>query len=272
MSRNRPVIESAAVLRHAKAAEGIWELELEAPGIAESAQPGQFVNVTPPAAGWAMLRRPFSIAGRAGSRICLLIKGVGKATRAMGGLAPGDRLEVFGPLGSGFRILTGKKASILVAGGYGMAGVAMLAERLSAGQEGGETTLIYGACNAAGLLWKERLEGIKGLTVRYATEDGSAGFKGTAVGLLRALLKEPSLRETAVYACGPMAMLKALWLETRLDSIQVAVEARMACGIGICQGCAVPLAGRSGHEKYARACKEGPVFEAREIDWESWRI
>lgn len=272
MTPNRPAIDRAVVIRNAEAAEGIFELELEAPGVAESAQAGQFVNVTPPAAGWAMLRRPFSIAGRAGSRICLLIKEVGVGTQAMRKLAPGDEVEVLGPLGNGFRVLTDRKTSILVAGGYGMAGVAMLAERLSSGREGGKATLIYGARDDAGLLWKDRLEKVPGLEVRYATEDGSAGFEGTAVGLLRRTIKDLPGDKPAVYACGPMAMLKALWLETRLNSLQVAVEARMACGIGICQGCAVPLAGRSGHDKYARACKEGPVFEASEIDWESWRI
>lgn len=268
----RPAIEAVEVVRNDEAAQGVYELELEAPGVARSAQPGQFVNLTPPAEGWALLRRPFSIAARSGSRIVLLIKIVGKATQAMRRLIPGDKIEALGPLGNGFKIPNEKGESYLLAGGYGLAGVSMLAERLAAGRNGGEVTIVYGARSAAELIWKKRLEGIKGLSVEYATEDGSEGFKGTAVGRFKELIKNSPGRGRAIYACGPMGMLKALWLETRSDSMQVAVEARMACGIGICQGCAVPMAGRKGHDKYTRACKEGPVYEASRIDWESWRI
>lgn len=271
MSVGGPAIENAKVIRNSTAAEGVCELELEAPGTAVAAQPGQFVNLTPPAESLALLRRPFSIAGRSGSRIVLLIKDVGKATRALRGLQPGRQIEILGPLGNGFKIPNERGETYLVAGGYGLAGLSMLAERLAAARNGGSLTMICGARSAPELIWKDKLKGIRGLDVEYATEDGSEGFRGTAVERLMDLIKRSSGRRT-IYACGPIGMLKALWLETRSEALQVAVEARMACGIGICQGCAVPMAGRKGYEKYSRACKEGPVYEAARIDWESWRI
>lgn len=112
---------------------------------------------------------------------------------------------------------------------------------------------------------------------RIATDDGSAGFHGTVVDSLvselDAALKNPGAYPAAdgpmIFACGPGPMLAAIAgvAETRGVPTQVSVEQWMACGVGACQGCAVPL--RSGG--YARVCSDGPVFDSRLIDWGAWR-
>jgi len=156
----------------------------------------------------------------------------------------GDRVSCLGPLGRGFELSGG--TAVLVSGGLGVAPMPLAARDARAA--GMTVTWVHGARTAAELCAEA-----DGDEVVWATDEGSQGVHGTAVGA--------APDGDAVLACGPNRMLAAV--AARWPSAQVAVETYMACGTGVCLGCAVPLK-RGG---YDRACTEGPVYLARDIDW-----
>jgi dihydroorotate dehydrogenase electron transfer subunit len=225
-------------------ARGMFVLTLRAPEIAATVRAGQFVNV-----GWArgpFLRRPFSVYRAAGDHIEIVLKAVGSGTQQMLAMRRGDRVSCLGPLGHGFDISDGAKSVVLISGGLGVAPMP-LAARDAAGA-GLRVTWVHGARTAAELCAES-----SGDEVMWATDDGSAGARGTAV----AAAPDADL----VLACGPNRMLAAVG--ERWPDAQVALETYMGCGTGVCLGCAVPLR-RGGFD---RACKEGPVYRASDVDW-----
>lgn len=216
-------------------------------------RPGQFFMFGLDSRKDPLLRRPFCYFREKGGNIDILYRVVGKVTGIMKGLRAGDYAEILGPLGNFYPLEAADgKHVIVIAGGVGIASVYPLLQALP-----GRTHLFYGGRTKSDLLLVNELQRLsKGLTL--ATEDGSAGFKGTAVGAARDFLKGKEKREFILYACGPNGMLKAA---SELGfSGYIASEEKMACGIGVCLGCAVKTAGG-----YKRACKDGPVFEAGEI-------
>ena len=220
----------------------MFVLGLDAPEIANSVRAGQFVNL-----GWAggpLLRRPFSVYRADGDHIEVVLKAVGAGTAQLLGMELGDRVSCLGPLGRGFE-LAGRSA-VLVSGGLGVAPMPLAAR--DARTSGMEVTWVHGARTAAELCAEA-----EGDTLIWATDDGSQGFHGTAVAA--------APDGDVVVACGPNRMLAAV--AERWPHAQVAVETYMGCGTGVCLGCAVPLR-RGG---YDRACKEGPVYHAADIDW-----
>ena len=220
----------------------MFVLGLEAPEIASSVRAGQFVNL-----GWAggpLLRRPFSVYRADGDHIEVVLKAVGAGTAQLLGMELGDRVSCLGPLGRGFE-LAGRSA-VLVSGGLGVAPMPLVVR--DARTSGMEVTWVHGARTAAELCAEA-----EGDTLIWATDDGSQGFHGTAVAA--------APDGDVVVACGPNRMLAAV--AERWPHAQVAVETYMGCGTGVCLGCAVPLR-RGG---YDRACKEGPVYHAVDIDW-----
>lgn len=244
------------------------ELTVRAPAVARRAVPGQFVHVRLAAGDDPLLRRPFSISGLDGDRLTLLFKKVGSLTRRMAELAPGAELDVLGPLGHGYDLGEPPVERVfLIGGGYGVAPLLVLARELHRRSLAGEIHLLVGAREARHLLWRDRLaaEGTW-LKAAFATDDGSAGFKGTALDLLADRMKG-SAGTTRLYACGPMRMLAAL--ATRWPDVptQVAVENQMGCGVGVCLGCVLPVNGAAGVGRYERICCDGPVFDGRHIDW-----
>ena len=223
-------------------ARGMFVLGMHAPGIAASVRAGQFVNL-----GWSpgpLLRRPFSVYRAAGEQIEVVLKAVGAGTAQLLAMEPGDRVSCLGPLGRGFEI-TGSRA-MLISGGLGVAPMPLAAR--DARSAGAKVTWVHGARTA-----DELCAEADGDDVIWATDDGSRGFHGTAV----AAAPDAGL----VLACGPNRMLAAV--AERWPEAQVAVETYMGCGTGVCLGCAVPLR-RGG---YYRACTEGPVYRAEDIDW-----
>jgi len=159
-------------------------------------------------------------------------------------MAPGDVVSILGPLGHGFE-LSGRSA-VLVSGGLGVAPMPLAGRQARAA--GLEVTWVHGARTAAELCAEAQ-----GDRVLWATDDGSRGFRGTAVAA--------APDADTVLACGPNRMLAAV--AERWPNAQVAVETYMGCGTGVCLGCAVPL--RSGG--FDRACTEGPVYRAADVDW-----
>jgi len=159
----------------------------------------------------------------------------------------GDRISCLGPLGRGFDLTTGARSVVLISGGLGVAPMPLAARDAKAA--GLQVTWVHGARTAAELCAESDAE-----RVVWATDDGSQGTAGTAVAA--------APEADVVLACGPNRMLAAV--AERWPDAQVAVETYMGCGTGVCLGCAVPLR-RGG---YDRACTEGPVYRAADIDWE----
>jgi len=235
-----------------------------------------------------ILRRPFSfcdveVTSQADVRIEILYCVLGPATLRMTTLVEGDRLSIIGPLGHGFSVPDGKKLALLVAGGMGAPPLMHLIGFLHANFPRMRVVAFAGAKSVADLPFsvqssdKNGIEATEfagfGAESHIATDDGSAGFRGFVTDCLRQWLKKdgPDAGETIIYSCGPEQMLAEtarLADEHNIDC-QVSMERMMACGIGVCQSCAVEtkVQGR-GETVYKLCCKDGPVFDAKEVVFE----
>jgi dihydroorotate dehydrogenase electron transfer subunit len=258
-------VEQARIASQTEVSGGYRVLVLESPHIASTVHPGQFVHLRVPGLDAAVLRRPFSIFRAEGGCLSILYKCVGKGTSAMALLAAGHDVNLLGPLGTGFPADGKGTIPVLVAGGYGVAPLYFLGTRLA--KEG--VVFIGGAC-AEDVLCVEDFESL-GWDVRTATEDGSLGSKGLVTDALDGWLKD--LDGVAVpdfHACGPDGMLKAVGDRAMAGgwNAWLSLDKRMGCGVGACLACVQRVRNGSGKEKLARVCRDGPVFEAREIVWE----
>jgi dihydroorotate dehydrogenase electron transfer subunit len=246
MSGGQVFLLDGAVTGRRQVAHGMFVLTIAAPEIAASVRAGQFVNL-----GWSpgpLLRRPFSVYRTAGDRIEIVLKAVGEGTAQLLAMTAGDRVSCLGPLGHGFDLSSGPTSVVMISGGLGVAPMPLAAKEATA--LGMRVTWVHGARSR-----DELCSETEGHQVIWATDDGSKGIAGTAV----AAAPDGDL----VLACGPNRMLAAV--ADRWPNAKVAVETYMGCGTGVCLGCAVPLI-RGG---YDRACKEGPVYRAADIDWSS---
>jgi len=210
-----------------------------------------------------LLRRPFGIYRTIkGKGVELLYRVVGKGTEILSQKRPGERLGILGPLGNGFTLPEKGRRAVMLTGGMGIVPLYMLAEGLEAG------TLIFGARSRRETFLLKDFRKF-GLKIKTATEDGSIGRKGLATDLL----EEELTPETIVYACGPMGMLKAAASIAKRSGAKcmVSLERSMACGIGVCLGCAVKARPRKDEKEnrlYKMVCSDGPVFDSEEIDWD----
>lgn len=221
-------------------------------------QPGQFLTVKCWEESAPLLRRPFAFSAFSAekSEASIIYQKRGHGTKRMTTLNKGDSLDVLGPLGNPFPEASCQSPS-LIGGGIGTGPILFLANSLK--RKGLSPRLILGFRNAE-LVPELAME--EGLDLFLCTDDGSKGFKGNVVDFLN---KEPSSVE-AIYSCGPHPMLKGchLWAVKHNILCYVSVEEIMACGIGACQGCAIPV---HHPREYFRVCKDGPVFESRIIKW-----
>ncbi len=221
------------------------------------AEPGQFALLRP--ASWRSepyLPRPMSFLSVQEGRLEFLVRRVGLGTNALLALEPGDGVWVLGPLGVGWpRVAEGVQV-VLVAGGVGLAPLLFWLE-----QERRPAQVLYGVRTRQDLALVERIEAAGGRLV-CATEDGSAGRQGLVTALVGDALSGTTGH---VLACGPWPMMRVC-VQAAVDHgwrCHVSLEARMACGLGMCLGCAVPRAGGG----YLYACREGPVVEGSTVDW-----
>ncbi len=255
---NRPVTES-------------WrELVLSWDGLAETPAPGQFLTLRVSPYSDPLLRRPFAFSGFVGRaageapRASVIYQIRGGATRLLSELAPGARLDAIGPLGRGFPQPGAEETPILAGGGIGLGPLLFLASALA---EIGEAPLLVLGLRSLSLL--PRIELPEGAVL--CTDDGSSGFRGTPVDWISRERPEsrPSGGGAAVriYGCGPAPMLAALsgLAGDRGWAASLSAEQWMACGVGACMGCALPRSGGG----FLRACADGPVFDAGEIDWKA---
>lgn len=249
--------KNTTVLTNQTICEDIHLLEFAFPEISGLAEPGQFVNIYFPGRP-QLFPRPFSIAGVNGDNLKILYKKIGCLTEVMSNWKPGQNIRVLGALGNSFEIRN--EQSVLIAGGVGLAPLLFLNYRLH--------TLNYPIINFIGARHKNQLPLQSTLTGKLliATDDGSEGYCGTVVDCFRQNMKSIP-RPFRVYACGPDSMLSALWhlaREYEFD-LQLSLEKVMACGVGICQGCAIPHA-RPSELPLRLICQDGPVFNARELE------
>ena len=232
------------------------ELTLAAPEIAGRAEPGQFVAF---AIGGAtsslLLRRSIAIAGAGDGVVTVVVAPHGPGSAWLAGLRVGERVDVVGPLGRPFPAAPAGARALLVGGGYGAAALVGLAARLRGG--GSEVDAVAGAASADRLCSVPELE-VVASRVEVTTDDGTAGRRGRVTLAVEELLDGAGI----VYACGPMPMLRAVADAATARGVPsyVAVEESMACGIGICMTCVLPIVGEDGRTRFSRSCTEGPVF------------
>ncbi len=251
----------ARVLRNSEVCPGIFNLVLEEVRLAALAQPGQFLNIRVSAANSPLLRRPLSIHWVEEGRVEILFQVVGQGTEILARVRTGEMLDVQGPLGRGFDPDPGDRTPVLVGGGIGIAPLGFLAQHL----EGRKVLALLGARNreVLGCSGGTRLDGL-GVAIRAATDDGSLGQQG----LVTELLSEVPANGL-IYACGPGPMLRAVARYALEKGIrcQVSLEEHMGCGVGACLGCMCRGLSAAGESVYKRVCADGPVFDAREVDW-----
>lgn len=249
------VKERAMIVSQQCIGTDIYDMVLSFPKGAKEARPGQFIAMYCED-GTKLLPRPISICGidaEAGT-LRVVYRIAGEGTRLFSQMKAGDSLEVMGPLGNGFTMKD--KKAIIVGGGIGIPPMLELAKQLDC-----EKTVVLGYRDE--LFLKEEFEACANVAV--ATEDGSTGTKGTVIDAIEAAQVSGEI----IYACGPMPMLKALaeYADVHGMEAQISLEERMACGIGACLGCICKTKEKDHHTNVnnTRICKDGPVFDAKEV-------
>ena len=252
------LLEPVTVLANERVAQGVGLVTLEAPHIVARVEPGQFIHLRIAEGTDFILRRPFSVHRTGGDSLQLLYQVLGRGTRALAEKRPGDRMDAIGPLGHGFTVPPGTAHAMVVAGGLGVAPMGMLLDRLA--EAGVAVTAVVGAPTEDRLLALELVRACAG-RVFACTDDGSHGVHGFVTAALPDALAD---RPDVAYVCGPEPMARAVAAQCAQAGVacQVSLERLMACGIGACLSCVVSL--RSG---LARACVDGPVFDAEEVSW-----
>jgi dihydroorotate dehydrogenase electron transfer subunit len=270
--------QTVQIVSNERDTDSYFRLVLRAPKIAPLIQPGQFAHVRVLTLKDALLRRPFSIFQVSGDTFSILYKTVGKGTDALARMGAGEELSVIAPLGHGFTVPDrGAETPLLVAGGYGMAAMYLLAQRSP--QKG---IVFVGGRKRIDILCEKEFQAL-GWDVRVTTEDGSHGKKGLVIKPLLAELRTPNskLLTSKLFACGPTGMLKAVGkiAEEFKVPAELSMDEHMCCGVGVCLTCVIPVKTgggpgraeahqREGGWEYQRTCTEGPVFDARQIVWD----
>lgn len=240
-------------------AREIYSFKIACPEVAEVAAAGQFVHIR---ANGYTLRRPISICGidreKGTLRIVFEVRGEGTAEIAK--LNEGDLIDMLAPLGHGFTINSDFNKVVLIGGGIGTPPMLPLAKTY-----GDKAVVISGFRNSAAAILQDDFKACGAETI-LCTDDGSAGIHGFVTQPFSELAESGGI--DAVYACGPMPMLKGIAAICREKEIycEISLEERMACGIGACLGCACRTV-RNDEEYFAHVCKDGPVFKAEEVLW-----
>lgn len=254
-------------------------------------QPGQFFTYNPsllPGARKSLLRKPLAFAGFEDQRAYTVFQARGEGTKALAQLEAGEKLDVIAPLGNSFPKLARCEKSFLVGGGIGLGPMMYLASDFLSNHFDFEVVLgfrtmaqvpDFSACCKTAQIAAILQAIMKDASI--ATDDGSSGFKGTAIDLLKQKAFGPSPSITSdfqsdgekqlaknhihLFGCGPFPMLKALHDLAGQYQVpaHVSTEQWMACGVGACHGCVLPASGGG----YVRVCADGPVFGSDAIDW-----
>lgn len=244
-------------MKKSSIAQEMYSYEIKCPDIAQIAVPGQFMHIK---VDGFMLRRPISICriDRKKGTLRFVFEIRGDGTKALSKLDEGDYIDIIAPLGKGFTTDTKAENIILVGGGIGTPPMLSLAEIYN-----DRSVAIIGFRNYKAIILENDFDELCS-DVIVCTDDGSAGEKGFVTEPLEKRIPGAD----AVYACGPYAMLKKVAEICNKNNVfcEVSLEERMACGIGACLGCACRVR-KDGTEQYLHVCKDGPVFNAKEVIW-----
>ena len=253
---SRKFQREAVLLSNTRIKGDYFKASFQVEDIPNECRPGQFIHLRIPGLEHRILRRPFSIFNVEEGRISIIYKVVGEGTARLSTQAPGCGMDILGPLGRPFTIPSG--AFMIVAGGYGCAATYLLARRSPV-----KPLVLIGGRSCGDILLKEEYREL-GCKVLVSTDDGSEGFKGRVTGLLETVAR-PGCR---IAACGPLPMLKALQSAMTAGGMEgeLSLDHAMCCGVGACFACVTKVKdGSQQGWRYARICKEGPVFNADDL-------
>lgn len=261
-------VMNGTVRSNREIAAGVFRMEIDWPLRAEEVRAGQFVNVYPKSKE-TLLPRPISICGAEDGRLTLVYGVVGKGTAEFSTYAAGDDARISSPLGNGYDLsmfaadgqLPATKTALLIGGGIGVPPMLELAKRLCARRVRVQAVLGF-RCKP---FLAEEFKAL-GAEIFLATDDGSAGHKGTVLDVIR----EEHLQADIWFACGPKRMLRAVadcGIAQRRD-VQLSLEERMGCGYGACVGCVCTVRTGDGTLVKRKVCKDGPVFRGTEVVWD----
>lgn len=247
----------AEIIRHTSLSDGIFDMTLKAEEIAKEAKAGQFISVYLNNKS-KILPRPISICGidKEAGTLRIVYRTVGDGTKELSDYKEGEMVKILGPLGNGF---TQKdKKAILIGGGIGIPPMLELMKQLDC-----DKTAVLGYRDSDMFL-KDEFEAVGDVVI--STEDGSFGTKGNVIDAI----KEQGVEGSIIYACGPTPMLRGIkaYAEEMGIEAQISMEERMACGIGACLACVCKSKDVDPHSHVhnKRVCKDGPVFDAREVE------
>lgn len=248
------------IYKNNEIAPNIFDMYVYAPEIVKYAEPGQFVNLYPKSEQ-TLLPRPISIAeiNKNDGYLRLIYAVVGKGTNEFSKLKSNDIIKLVGPLGNGFDIREDLNNHIIIAGGIGTPPMIELCKHLK-----GKITAYLGFRSNPILIDDFKKLNVE---VNISTDDGSVGFKGNNIELLK--MDNPNAE--MAYACGPKVMLKAAayFAQSKEIPLQVSMEERMGCGIGACVCCVCKTKLKNSDEwEYKKVCMNGPVFWSNEVIWE----
>jgi dihydroorotate dehydrogenase electron transfer subunit len=270
------------VTENVRLATDTYRIRFDCPALAAQVTPGQFLMLRLPGGNDPLLGRPFALydtvldASGAPVGVDVVYLVVGKLTGRLAECQPGDRLEVWGPLGNGFSA-DPVEHLILVAGGIGQTPFLALGRQFLGGRSYGQparqvasaqsVTLCYGVRRQDLLAGEQDFRGC-GIDLRISSDDGSVGHHGLVTELLAQALDEKS-GSCRIACCGPEPMMEAVakLAIARGVACEVSLETPMACGIGICFSCVVKTEQPDGDWDYKRTCVDGPVFAAEKIVW-----
>ncbi len=256
--------EKTTVVEHHNFQGDYRILRLAAPEVGPLVKPGQFLELLIPQLDDRILRRPFSIYKADAEGVSILYKPVGRGTQAMIPLNEGDPVDIIGSLGNGFPELGAGKIPVLVAGGYGNAALYLKAKELKT-----KGIAFFGGRTAQDILCVEEFKKL-GWEVRPTTDDGSLGTKGLVTAAFDPWMQEQEAEKLELFVCGPNPMLKAMG-DRAIEhgfTAWLSMDKNMACGVGACLTCVIKRKTEDGGWEWARCCKDGPIFESREILWE----
>lgn len=280
------------ILENEEVHPGYYKLALELPSECNLPEPGQFYIIRCSDTSDPLLRRPFSMHrldwGKGPMRLEILYRVMGKGTKWLSERKKGEHPDIIGPLGSGFALENTLTDAVLIARGIGIAPLHALGEHLYRQSPQVRIHVLMGARSRNRVFYEKELKEMG--TLHLYTDDGSLGFHGRAPQLLLHLMETKNLAcNSALFACGPIPMLRELAEIAKSFAFQgqVALETHMGCGFGACLSCAVPLKPHCVHRSdlwrkpalqwsedksrvYSLICKDGPIYDIQEVDWDEW--
>jgi dihydroorotate dehydrogenase electron transfer subunit len=256
--------EPGEIISNSLLKDEYYKVVFHAPEISAKARAGQFAHVKIAGLRDRILRRPFSICDvdKRNETLTIIYKVVGTGTEVLSELTPGAVCNIMGPLGKPFSEPEKDEIPVIVAGGYGSAATYLIAKNSKT-----PGILLLGARSEKDLILTENFRE-HSFEVKTATEDGSEGHKGLVTELLGPTIKENPDKKLHFYACGPEGMLMALgeMLQNMGLDGDLSLDHLMCCGVGACFACVIKVkADNEQGWRYARTCKEGPVFKASEV-------